>query len=187
MCLRTYVQKKSSYCPLRPHTTSFPEEKSIPGVIYGVLLFADMNAVTPLGAWGRSVISFNVPLRRAGMSTMMGMGGGQKIADMALEPCCNHRHACYQICGMVSKQPHHPLPRGSHTATQLGHPRPARLTHARTVSVHVYTRVNVCKRVQTPCVPTPPHRTPATLTGYVRQQGKHLCEIADVEYASVIS
>ena len=39
-----------------PRTTPFPEEKSILGVIYGVLLWADMNAATPLGAWGRSVI-----------------------------------------------------------------------------------------------------------------------------------
>ena len=27
------------------------------GVIYGVLLWADMTAATPLGAWGRSLIS----------------------------------------------------------------------------------------------------------------------------------
>ena len=43
--------------PLRPRTTPSPEEKSIPGVIYGVFLWVDMNAATPLGAWGRSVIS----------------------------------------------------------------------------------------------------------------------------------
>ena len=42
--------------PLRPRTTPFPEEKSIPGVICGVLLWADMNAATPLGAWGCSGI-----------------------------------------------------------------------------------------------------------------------------------
>ena len=35
----------------------FPEEKFILGVIYGGLLWADMNAATPLGARGRSVIS----------------------------------------------------------------------------------------------------------------------------------
>ena len=40
--------------PPRPRTTPFPEETSILGVIYGVLLCADMNAATPLGAWGRS-------------------------------------------------------------------------------------------------------------------------------------
>ena len=43
--------------PPRPHATPFPEEKSMPGVIYGVLLWAGMNAATPLGARGRSVIS----------------------------------------------------------------------------------------------------------------------------------
>ena len=47
----------SSCCPLRPRTTPFPEENSILGVLYGVLLWVDMNAATPLGAWGRSVIS----------------------------------------------------------------------------------------------------------------------------------
>ena len=33
-----------SCCHLRPRTTPFPEGKSILGVIYGVLLWADMNA-----------------------------------------------------------------------------------------------------------------------------------------------
>ena len=37
---------------LRPRTTPFPEGKSTLVVIYGVLLWADMNAATPLGAWG---------------------------------------------------------------------------------------------------------------------------------------
>ena len=41
-----------SCCPLRPRTAPFPEKKSILGVIYGVLLWADINAATPLGAWG---------------------------------------------------------------------------------------------------------------------------------------
>ena len=36
--------------PLRPRATPFPEEISILGVIYGVLMWADMNAATPL--WG---------------------------------------------------------------------------------------------------------------------------------------
>ena len=54
--LHSRLKANSSCCPLRPRTTPFPEEKSILGVIYGVLLWADMNAATPLGAWGRSVI-----------------------------------------------------------------------------------------------------------------------------------
>ena len=54
--IHTY-KANSSCCPLRPHTTPFSEEKPIPGVIYGVLLWADMNAATPLGAWGRSAMS----------------------------------------------------------------------------------------------------------------------------------
>ena len=44
-------------CPLRPRTTPFSEEKSILGVLHGVLLWADMNAATALGAWGRCVIT----------------------------------------------------------------------------------------------------------------------------------
>ena len=40
----------ASCCPLQPHTTPFPEDTSILGVIYGVVLLADMNAATPLGA-----------------------------------------------------------------------------------------------------------------------------------------
>ena len=35
----------------------FPRGKPILGVIYGVLLWADMNAATPLGAWGSSAMS----------------------------------------------------------------------------------------------------------------------------------
>ena len=52
------MTKENSSCgPLRPHTTPFLEEKSIPGVIYGVLLWAGMNAATPLGPRGRSAMS----------------------------------------------------------------------------------------------------------------------------------
>ena len=40
--------------PVLPHLL---EENSILGVIYGVVLWADMNAATPLGARGRSVMS----------------------------------------------------------------------------------------------------------------------------------
>ena len=63
---RTYLSDQaqpnvnSGCCPLRPRTTPSPEERSILGVIYGVLLWADMNAATPLGAWGRYVISLAV-------------------------------------------------------------------------------------------------------------------------------
>ena len=51
------LKENSCCCPLHPHTTPFQEEKYILGVIYGGLLWADMNAATPLGAWGRSVMS----------------------------------------------------------------------------------------------------------------------------------
>ena len=52
------IKADSSCCSLRPHTTPFLQEKSfILGVIYGILLWADMNAATPLGARGRSVMS----------------------------------------------------------------------------------------------------------------------------------
>ena len=59
-----------SCCPLCPRTTPFPEEESILGVIYGVLLWADMNAATPLGAWGRSVVSL-MGLREKGVSCQL--------------------------------------------------------------------------------------------------------------------
>ena len=55
------VQGKSQLLPLHPRTTPFPEETSMLGVVYGVLLWAGMNAATPLGAWGRSVISLVPP------------------------------------------------------------------------------------------------------------------------------
>ena len=42
--------------PLHFHTTPFPEEKSVLRVLYGVLLWAGMNAATPLGAWGRGSV-----------------------------------------------------------------------------------------------------------------------------------
>ena len=45
-----------SCCTLRPRTTPSPEENSILGVIYGVLLWADMNAATPPGSRGRSAL-----------------------------------------------------------------------------------------------------------------------------------
>ena len=45
-----------SCCTLRPRTTPSPEENSILGVIYGVLLWTDMNAATPLGVRGRSAL-----------------------------------------------------------------------------------------------------------------------------------
>ena len=51
-----YIQADA---PMRPCTTPLPEETSIPGVIYGVLLLADMHAATPLGAWGRPVMSLD--------------------------------------------------------------------------------------------------------------------------------
>ena len=53
----THTKVNSSCCPLHPRTTPFPEEKSILGVICEVLLWADMNDATPLGAWGRSMMS----------------------------------------------------------------------------------------------------------------------------------
>ena len=42
-----------SCCPLRPRTTPFAEENPMLWVTCGVLLWAGMNAATPLGAWGR--------------------------------------------------------------------------------------------------------------------------------------
>ena len=45
---------------LRPRTTPPPEENSILGVIYAVLLWADMNAATPPGSRGRSALCAGV-------------------------------------------------------------------------------------------------------------------------------
>ena len=45
----------------RPLVTPIPEGNSILGVIYGVLLWADMNAATPLMARWRSVITLARP------------------------------------------------------------------------------------------------------------------------------
>ena len=44
----------ASCCTLRPRTTPSLEENSMLGVIYGVLLWADMNAATPGGGAQRS-------------------------------------------------------------------------------------------------------------------------------------
>ena len=44
-----------SCCPPPPHTTPFPEENAILGVMYGVLLWADMNASTPPGNAGKGL------------------------------------------------------------------------------------------------------------------------------------
>ena len=46
------ANSSSSPPPHPPRTIPFLEGKSITGVTYGVLLWADMNAATPLGAWG---------------------------------------------------------------------------------------------------------------------------------------
>ena len=62
-------QGKYQLLPPAPPYYPFPEETSILGVIYGVLLWADMNAATPLGAWGRSVISV---VRAAAMLAWLG-------------------------------------------------------------------------------------------------------------------
>ena len=58
------TQGKFQLLPPATHTTPFPSEKSILGVIYRVLLWADMNAATPLGARGRSVISLATAVER---------------------------------------------------------------------------------------------------------------------------
>ena len=50
-------QRKLQLRPPAPPYYRFPRGKSIIGVISGVLLWADMNTATPLGAWGHSVLS----------------------------------------------------------------------------------------------------------------------------------
>ena len=50
--VRLWQARTFQLLPPAPRTTPFPEEKTILGVIYGVLLWADMDAATPLGTWG---------------------------------------------------------------------------------------------------------------------------------------
>ena len=52
-----HTLRKFQLLPPAPPYYPFPEGKSTLGVIYGVSLWADMNAATPLRAWGRSVLS----------------------------------------------------------------------------------------------------------------------------------
>ena len=55
--LRYERQGKLQLLPPAPPYHPFPRGKYHTRVIYGVLLWADMNTATPLGARGRSVIS----------------------------------------------------------------------------------------------------------------------------------
>ena len=59
------ARKFLSCCPHALPYYHFHRGKSILGVIYRVLLWADMNAATPLGAWGRSVIPLPRCCRKA--------------------------------------------------------------------------------------------------------------------------
>ena len=71
----------SAKTQLPPAPPLSQEKKSIIGVIQGVLLWADINTATPLGVWGRSVMSrawrflslvgWLVPVRRS-MIQMVG-------------------------------------------------------------------------------------------------------------------
>ena len=47
---------KASCCTLRPRTTPFLWETSMPGVVHGVSLWADMNAATPPGQRCRAAV-----------------------------------------------------------------------------------------------------------------------------------
>ena len=69
--LRRTGKAKPSYCPLRPRITPFPEEKSIPVVICGVLLWADTNAANPLGGVGPLC---NVPVMSLYMNAATTLG-----------------------------------------------------------------------------------------------------------------
>ena len=82
-------------CTPRPRTTPSPEENSILGVMYGVWLWADMNAATPLGSPGRSDLR-TVHLRRAGWHRRrVGRAcGGHRT--------CGGRHAAQCTCRAVS-------------------------------------------------------------------------------------
>ena len=70
--------------PLRPRTTPFPEEKSTFGVIYVVLLWADMNAATPLGRGGALLFRVISPvmIRR---SWLPENAGSTASADMRID------------------------------------------------------------------------------------------------------
>ena len=82
------VQGKSQLLPPAP---PYYAERSLPGVIYGVLLWADMNTATPLGAWGRSVISLAVPANYT-LFMLKTAGDMKKAGDnpgvAAVRNCC---------------------------------------------------------------------------------------------------
>ena len=64
--LHATLKDNPSCCTLRPRTTPSPEEKSMLGLMYGVLLWASINAATPLGARGCSVIDVErIKLKRS--------------------------------------------------------------------------------------------------------------------------
>ena len=57
--MRVYYQGKSQQLPRAP--PYFPRGKSILGVMYGDLLWTDMNAATPLGARGALPFPQTIP------------------------------------------------------------------------------------------------------------------------------
>ena len=98
-CIQTKVH--SSCCPLCPRTIPSPEERTLQGVMYGVLLWADMNAATPLGASdisladgrhgrhgkhgdGRHVASSEVAEDGTGIGTPLLLAGGGTDIDTPL-------------------------------------------------------------------------------------------------------
>ena len=87
------LKVNSSCCPLRSRTTPFPEDKSILGVIYGVLLWADMNAATPLGARGRCVISLGAAALGVGLRPVLAVLSGE--AGSTGGRVCKHQIRLY--------------------------------------------------------------------------------------------
>ena len=58
------------------------------GVTHGVLLWADMNAATPLGAWVRSVISLGAGMAPAAFDDYenVNLAGKEKFSCCPLRP-----------------------------------------------------------------------------------------------------
>ena len=91
--------------PLRPilPLPHPPEIKSILGVICGVLLWADMNAATPLGAWGRSVISLGRTASTSGSACRSATPASTKPSTAASQSRCRAISILYNFRSRQSK------------------------------------------------------------------------------------
>ena len=104
-------QGKAKLRPPAPPYYPFTRGKFILGVIYGVLLWADMNAATPLGVWGRFVISLEGagPIRNQLLNQLCRRGREGPILD----------HQCHQGRGRLHRQVSLKVHRATQTYVRL--------------------------------------------------------------------